>query len=654
MSLTTNYTFVGKGNWSIDGIGGQTTGGGDLSAIVPLGSQIEAAFLYASTYSSGSISSVKLTEGADSKVVTTFAALGTTSGLQAFRADITDFVDDAIGNGSASTLTFNLSTISGSSVDGFGLVIVYSNPTESTRTISLLDGFSANAGDSFGLGFAAPVNTAQAGFEAQMSLGIGFSAANGQYSNILVDGRPLTSSAGGYDDGVLNNGGLLTIGGIGDETTNPVPTGQGPTRMDDELYDLAKGNSVNAAPFLANGATGITVLTSNPSNDDNIFFAGFNITAVVAVDTSENDAPIAVGDAVAVNENGTITFNALANDFDPDAADDISLFSVNTAGLKGLLTNNGDGTFKYDPNGEFDYLGEGDTAVTSFKYTISDGEETATATVTITVSGKGDSTEEPPPAPNDCPTVDRPGTQDGSAATNDVLTGPAWHNTFYFDTTANIGKDRITNFGKDDILVVTQKIADSNNDDIITFGSNGLLNLDGTKSSKNTVKFDGLDPKSGLRYLGEACEGVFVYADAAVKPKGAIEGKLSDDVLAGDLTDAKKNAFFFDTALDIHLGDDRIDNFGAKDILVTTTALSDSNKNKVVSFGPNKLIDLSGGVGGPLDPGLPGEVGTIAVYGVGGAQVTSLESDGSVTHNGVTYYVYSLVGSAAGLADLAF
>ena len=36
-------------------------------------------------------------------------------------------------------------------------------------------------------------------------------------------------------------------------------------------------------PFLTVGLTTITIDTDNPSNDDNIFFAGINITAVAGV-----------------------------------------------------------------------------------------------------------------------------------------------------------------------------------------------------------------------------------------------------------------------------------------------------------------------------------------------------------------------------------
>ena len=72
------------------------------------------------------------------------------------------------------------------------------------------------------------------------------------------------------------------MGGIGDDPANPVdPFAEddaGP-RADDELYDLGQGNATNSAPFLVNGIRSFTVNTLNPSDNDNIFFMGLNVTA---------------------------------------------------------------------------------------------------------------------------------------------------------------------------------------------------------------------------------------------------------------------------------------------------------------------------------------------------------------------------------------
>jgi VCBS repeat-containing protein len=61
------------------------------------------------------------------------------------------------------------------------------------------------------------------------------------------------------------------------------------------------------------------------------------------------------------------------------------------SGTKGLVSDNGDGTFNYDPNGQFEDLAVGERATDSFTYTISDGYGGIdTATVTIRVIGLQD------------------------------------------------------------------------------------------------------------------------------------------------------------------------------------------------------------------------------------------------------------------------
>ena len=59
---------------------------------------------------------------------------------------------------------------------------------------------------------------------------------------------------------------------------------------------------------------------------------------------------------------------------DPDVGD-THTFAVDTKtdATKGKVTNNGDGTFTYDPNGAFASLRAGQTATDQFLYTVTDG-----------------------------------------------------------------------------------------------------------------------------------------------------------------------------------------------------------------------------------------------------------------------------------------
>lgn len=284
-SLTVSYQFNGTGNWSIDAWG---TGNVDnfVSALVPSGSTVEKAFLYSSTYGGSgtptiTFNSTFITAGA-------WTAGGITGinnlQLQAYRADVTSLVAAKVGSGGG---TFNFTIDEGANsgtTDGEVLAVIFSNPAEQTRTIAFLDGFSATTGDTTSLNLASALTAPQLAnpsFQAIMSLGIGFSfQGNNQSSTVDVNGQRLTSSAGGSDDGSDANGALITAGGLGDSTANPadpfaIPPNNGGTRYDDELYSLT--------PFLSAGTTSIKIDTRNSSGDDNIFFAGFNITAAAGV-----------------------------------------------------------------------------------------------------------------------------------------------------------------------------------------------------------------------------------------------------------------------------------------------------------------------------------------------------------------------------------
>ncbi len=111
-----------------------------------------------------------------------------------------------------------------------------------------------------------------------------------------------------------------------------------------------------------------------------------------------NQPPVAVADAYAVKQGGTLTVDAasglLANDADADL-DPISALVSSDPLPNGTLAANGDGSFIYTPN-------DGFTGTETFTYIVSDGtfDFSEPATVTITVAGNG-----PPIAVNDGYTV---------------------------------------------------------------------------------------------------------------------------------------------------------------------------------------------------------------------------------------------------------
>ncbi|MEL6958823.1 MAG: Ig-like domain-containing protein [Pseudomonadota bacterium] len=202
-----------------------------------------------------------------------------------------------------------------------------------------------------------------------------------------VDGDPLTVAAVDGDAGNVgvavagDNGGLFTINADG--TVDFDANG--------EFDDLGAGEAAS---------TTISYTITDPE--------GLTDTATVTFTvTGTNDAPIATPDTDTTDQDTPITLdNVLGNDSDPDG-DPLIVSSVNgdagnvgdpvVGDNGGLITINEDGSASFDPNGDFNALGAGDTAVTSVTYTISDGNGgTDTTTVTVTVTGVNDAPEANP------------------------------------------------------------------------------------------------------------------------------------------------------------------------------------------------------------------------------------------------------------------
>ncbi len=113
-------------------------------------------------------------------------------------------------------------------------------------------------------------------------------------------------------------------------------------------------------------------------------------TITVAV-VGLNDAPVAQHDFVRVSEDGEVRFDALLNDYDPDATDTIRAVSIQGMGSEGQKWINHDGTLTYRPFGAFEHLAEGELAYQTFAYTIADQHgATSQAYVTVEIVGVND------------------------------------------------------------------------------------------------------------------------------------------------------------------------------------------------------------------------------------------------------------------------
>jgi VCBS repeat-containing protein len=108
-----------------------------------------------------------------------------------------------------------------------------------------------------------------------------------------------------------------------------------------------------------------------------------------------NNPPVAEDDVATTDEDNPVTVAALGvldNDSDPDVGDTLSVTAVDTSGTVGVVSAwDADGSFTYDPNGQFEYLQAGGSATDSFTYMVSDGYGgTDTAAGTVTVNGVND------------------------------------------------------------------------------------------------------------------------------------------------------------------------------------------------------------------------------------------------------------------------
>ncbi len=280
-SLTSFQTYVG--NYGVSTAGwGSNTQSGTITASVPFGATVVAAYLYTSTsfgFSAG---------GTFGGSAVTYTALPANApaccSLQAGRTDVTSIVKAMIDGGVGGVYGFGI-TESSSNQDGEALAVVYQLAGLATSTIGILDGFASVTGDSTSINFADPLDPTTPGFVANMALGIGFSfdgqgcSGGSQTSTVAVNGTTITENAGCNDSSVdasPANGNLITVGGY----INGVNAVNLPSiAADHEMYNLI--------PQIMKGDTSIKVDTANASQDDNIFLAVFQVTGEAGI----NEAP---------------------------------------------------------------------------------------------------------------------------------------------------------------------------------------------------------------------------------------------------------------------------------------------------------------------------------------------------------------------------
>ena len=223
-------------------------------------------------------------------------------------------------------------------IQGCVLIVVFENPHQvEDKTIRIL--FSNNNDQPFGT--EVPINyrfeIPLTGFnfynqDSYLNMGLGISngcqpkiaclknqcnpsedSLYGIHSTVVkVNGQLLSSLAGGQDDGDIlgeiydhDGEGLLSVGGINDDTQNPdinvSVDNETDARSDDELYSLKH--------FVHDNMTEIVVTTENQSKNDNLFLAYVEYSYAPDSSDRDNDGVINEWDRCNNTHHGACTDN---------------------------------------------------------------------------------------------------------------------------------------------------------------------------------------------------------------------------------------------------------------------------------------------------------------------------------------------------------
>jgi VCBS repeat-containing protein/probable HAF family extracellular repeat protein len=253
-------------------------------------------------------------------------------------------------------------------------------------------------------------------------------ATNGTQAHDINDAAQIV---GTYTDGTGTHG-FLYSGGTYTTINDPLaaPGQTFATGINDlgqiagHYYDLSGGahgfldiggNFTTIDDNLVTGGTFVQDI-NNAGQIVGYYYTDGSVQHAFFATASTNHSPVASAIAADVNEDtNNPAVKLLAVFTDPDLSDTFT-FMTDVTGTLGLVTNNHDGTFSYDPNGKFESLGVGETATDTFTYTVTDNHGAgSTATATVTIHGENDA----PVASPDVAGVLKGGTVVGNVRTND-------------------------------------------------------------------------------------------------------------------------------------------------------------------------------------------------------------------------------------------
>jgi VCBS repeat-containing protein len=204
-------------------------------------------------------------------------------------------------------------------------------------------------------------------------------------------------------------------------------------------------------------ANGVQSLAAGDTAQDNFTYQitdgnGGTASATITVNlTGINDQPVAIADAAAegaaTDEDNSVVIDVRNNDTDIDATDVLTITALDLTGVNGDVTHDG-ANVTYNPNGQFESLGTGQSATESFTYTITDGNSgSATATVTVTIDGVNDAPIAGDDAAADGATTDEDNSVTISVLANDTDVDGGALNISVIDVNGTIGS--VSNNGGD-------------------------------------------------------------------------------------------------------------------------------------------------------------------------------------------------------------
>jgi hypothetical protein len=156
--------------------------------------------------------------------------------------------------------------------------------------------------------------------------------------------------------------------------------------------------------FLASGETATVTITYTVTDDDET--APLTATGALTITvTGTNDAPTAVADTATTPENESVITDVIANDSDLDGdslslvADSATITSTTCGAVTitidtATVATTSSSAITFDPGTDFEALAEGETALVTINYTVTDDDAsnplTAVSTLTVTVTGTND------------------------------------------------------------------------------------------------------------------------------------------------------------------------------------------------------------------------------------------------------------------------